>query len=253
MNFSTKKKLQNKELTIGSWITLSDTNVTEIVCLNKKIDWIAIDMEHSMLDLKNVSSHIQVARLMGKTSLVRLPNNDSTLIKQVMDAGASGIIVPMINTVKDLERSFLSLHYPPLGNRGVGLSRAQNFGMVGGFRDYKDSLEDEAILVVQIEHIDALSEIDAITSHKDVDGIMIGPYDLSASMGGAGDFTADCYIDALEKIKTSALKNNCSLGIHIIEPSREELHRSKKQGFNFIAYSTDFRMIENTLSLGLED
>lgn len=253
MKSITKNKLQNSDLTLGSWITLSDPNVTEIICQNPKIDWVAIDMEHSMLTLKDVSSHIQVARLMNKTALVRIPNHDGTLIKQVMDAGADGIIVPMINSVSQLESCYRSLHYPPIGVRGVGLSRAQRYGATGGFQDYKKNLTSESILIAQIENIKALEEIDAITSNEFVDAIFIGPYDLSASMGLAGEFDSDQYHQAVRKIKDSALNNKCSLGIHIVEPNPQEVKSSKDQGFNFIAYSTDFRMIENSLSQGLKD
>ena len=249
MNKSIKRNLKDLNHCIGSWVTMKDPDVSQILCESNSIDWLAIDMEHTGLSIEAVSSHIQVINLLGKSPLVRLPNLDQVLIKKVMDLGAHGLIVPMVTTLSQVLDAYKYMHYPPLGNRGVGLSRAQHFGKMGAFEEYKSWLKNESILIAQIEHIDAIREIDLITSCKYLDGILIGMYDLSASLGLPGDFNSKQFVECIETIKKSAIKNKMSLGIHLVEPDYEQFQKLLSENFNLIAYSTDFRMIESSISI----
>jgi 2-dehydro-3-deoxyglucarate aldolase len=119
-----KQRLRNKELTIGSWITLGNTSVAEILS-NAGYDWLVVDLEHSTISLEQAGELIRTIELAGVSSLVRLTSNDGNQIKRVMDAGAEGIVVPMVNNVDDAKFAVAATRYPPLGSRGVGLARAQ--------------------------------------------------------------------------------------------------------------------------------
>ena len=136
-----KQKIKNRELTIGSWITIGDPVVAEIMA-NAGYDWLTIDMEHSVISLEAAQDLIRCIALCGVDPLVRVGNNDPTIIKRVMDAGAHGVIVPMVNTRQDAINAVNAVKYPPQGTRGVGLARAQKYG--NGFDEYKTSFSINA-------------------------------------------------------------------------------------------------------------
>ena len=228
-----KQKLKNNELTIGSWITIPDPIITEIMC--QYFDWLVIDLEHSAIGLSQVQNLIRIIELQNCVPLVRVGENNPLIIKRVMDAGAHGIIVPMVNTREDAERAVKSVKYPPEGFRGVGLARAQKYGF--GFLKYKDWLEKEVIIIAQIEHVDAINNLEFILK-TDIDGIIIGPYDISASLGKPGKFDTLEYKNCLNTILIGAEMYKKSLGIHVIQPYAKELKIIDKR-YNFIAFSLD--------------
>jgi len=174
-----KLKSQQKGGTIGSWITISHPAVAEIMAA-AGFDWLVIDMEHSAIGISAAEHLIRVIQLSGLPALVRIGENDVTLIKRVMDAGASGIIVPMVNTAEQAVKAVASVKYPPKGIRGVGLARAQGYGT--HFKEYQNWANTESVVIVQIEHIEAVNNIEKIINIDGVDGFIVGPYDLSASL-----------------------------------------------------------------------
>ena len=125
---SLKTKLKSKELTIGSWISFGFIQTCEIMA-KAGFDWLVVDMEHTAINHNQCLNLIQVIESNGVTPIVRVGSNDPLLIKRAMDSGAHGIIVPMINTVEDAQKAINALYYPPKGSRGVGLARAQNYGI----------------------------------------------------------------------------------------------------------------------------
>jgi len=235
------KKLNNNELTIGAWITINHPTIAEIYA-NSGFDWVVVDLEHSVITIGEAENLIRVIELSGSTPLVRLTSNNSDQIKRVMDAGAHGIIVPMIKTKQDVENAVNALKYPPSGNRGVGLARAQRWG--NNFSEYLEWLENDSIIIVQIEHIDAVNNLDEIFSLESISGYIIGPYDLSSSMNKPGDFNDAEFIKAMEKIKTKAEEYGMCGGIHVVEPNPKELQQRIDEGYRFIAYSLDTRMLD---------
>ena len=137
---SLKKKLKSNELTIGSWISFGFTQTCEIM-VKAGYDWLVIDMEHTSIDYNQCLNLIQIIESNGVTPFVRVGKNDPLHIKRVMDAGAHGVIVPMVNTVEDAQKAVGALYYPPAGSRGVGLGRAQNYGV--GVEAYKEWVDKE--------------------------------------------------------------------------------------------------------------
>ena len=236
-----KQKLQNKELTIGSWITLGNTGVAEIMA-NVGFDWLVVDLEHSTISIDIAGELIRVIDLSGVPALVRLTSNQPDQIKRVMDAGAHGIIVPMVNEIGDAQKALEAIHYAPKGTRGVGLGRAQGYGEQ--FSDYLKWQEDGPVVIVQIEHMDALPHLEAILTVPGVDGFMIGPYDLSCSLGFPGEFENAEFTEAMEKIKNTGLQLDVPSGMHIVEPDTEVLAQSFQDGYKFIAYSVDIRILD---------
>ena len=235
-----KEKIKNKEQTLGSWITMAHPGIVEIMS-KAGFDWLTIDLEHSGISIQQAEELIRVIDLSGVTPLVRLTSNDENLIKRVLDAGAHGIIVPMINSLEGAKKAINAAYYSPKGSRSFGLARAQGYGVL--FNEYLKKSFEETVIIVQIEHIDALADLESILSLDDIDGYIIGPYDLSGSMNIPGEFENDEFLEVINKINAIAKKLNKPGGIHIVEPNLSQLAEAKKH-YNFIAYSVDFRMID---------
>tara|TARA_B110000879_G_scaffold211989_1_gene306439 strand:- start:1013 stop:1747 length:735 start_codon:yes stop_codon:yes gene_type:complete len=225
-----------KKNTIGSWITLNNPSVAEIMA-DAGFDWLCVDMEHSIIDYSEAQQLIATIQSKGKKAYVRVGENNNRIIKRVLDAGADGIIVPMVNSKEDAIKAIKSTKYPPLGNRGVGLARAQNYGF--GFDNYKNNIADKIKLIVQIEHIDAVNNLDDILSLDEIDGTFIGPYDLSGSMGKPGKYNDSDVKAVIKKYEITAKKYNKLIGYHVIEPDYKLVEEKIKSGYNFIAFSLD--------------
>ena len=177
--------INRKDISLGSWITLNHFSIVEIMA-DAGFDWLCIDLEHSVIDYFEAEQLIATMEAKGCIPYVRVGENNPLIIKRMLDAGAVGIIVPAVNSKEDAIRAVKSVKYPPLGNRGVGLARAQNYGF--GFDEYVEKINSRTIVIVQIEHIDAINNLEEILSTKGVDGSIIGPYDLSGSMGKPGEY-----------------------------------------------------------------
>ena len=244
-----KKKLFNNKASIGSWITLAHPAIAEIMA-NSGFDWLAIDLEHSVITIREAEELIRVIELSGVIPLVRLTSNSSDLIKRVMDAGAHGIIVPMVNSAAEAELAVQSIKYPPLGSRGFGLARAQKYG--ADFNSYKEWEADSSIVIVQIEHIDAVNNLREILSVPGVNGFIIGPYDLTGSMGIPGDFKNSKYLEIMNEIRRISSEVGIPGGVHIIEPDTEQLEKCLNDKYEFIAYSLDIRILDSSCRSALE-
>ncbi len=231
-----KKKIVSGQATYGSWITLGHPAIAEIMA-QAGFDWLVVDLEHSAIDMGQAQNLIQIIELAGVVPFVRLTSNDPNQIKRVMDAGARGIIVPMVNTPEEARAAVAATRYPPTGRRGVGLGRAQRYGF--GFEDYAARLDQETIVVVQIEHIKAVDNAVAILSVPGVDAFLVGPYDLSGSLGVPGQFEHPTMRDALRRIHTAAHETGRTAGFHVIPPSPKEVDRRRREGFTFLAVSLD--------------
>lgn len=233
---SLKQKLSNKELTIGSWITQGHTGVAEIMAA-AGFDWLSVDMEHSAITLDLAQELVRVIDLAGNVPLVRVGDNDQNLIKRVMDAGAHGVIVPMVNSRAEAEKAVRAVKYPPVGNRGVGLARAQGYGMA--FEQYRDWVNKESVVVVQIEHIKAVENLSEILSVDGVDAFIVGPYDLSGSLGRPGEFDHKDVKAALKRVLEIAKEMDKMAGFHVVPPEAQALIEKAKAGYRFLGFSLD--------------
>ena len=231
-----RDKLQKGEITFGSWITLGHTSIAEIMA-SAGFDWLVVDMEHSAITLDKTQQLIQIIELCGVIPLVRVGENTPALIKRVMDTGAHGVIVPMVNTKNDAVKAVNAVKYPPVGTRGVGLARAQGYGFE--FEKYKNWINKESIVIVQIEHIEAISNLEIILSVEGVDGSIIGPYDLSGSIGKPGNFEDSKVKEAIAHYEEVCCKMKKTMGFHVVQPSVEKSLQYKNAGYTFIAIGLD--------------
>jgi 2-keto-3-deoxy-L-rhamnonate aldolase RhmA len=221
---------------IGSWITLNNPSIAEIMA-DAGFDWLCVDMEHSVTDYAEAQQLILAIQSKGLKAYVRVGENNTRIIKRVLDAGADGIIVPSVNSAEEAKKAVNAVYYPPIGTRGVGLARAQSYGF--GFDEYRDKKSKEIKLIVQIEHINAIKELDAILSIDGVDGTFIGPYDLSGSIGKPGQWDEPEVVNALKIYEETVKKYDKLIGFHVVPPDYNLVIEKQNKGYNFIAFSFD--------------
>ena len=243
-----KECLRSGISTIGSWITLGHVGIAEIMA-NAGFDWLVVDLEHSVIPIDMAGDLIRVIDLCGVAHPVRLTANHADQIKRVMDAGAHGVVVPMVNSADDAARAVAAVHYAPEGIRGAGLARAQGYGV--RFKEYFAWQKANAVVIVQIEHKHAVDHLDEILTVPGVDGFIIGPYDLSCSMGIPGQFDHPDFVAAMERIRVTARRLGVAAGLHIVEPDRELLAQTLREGYRIIVYSVDIRLLDVGLRQGL--
>jgi len=230
-----RNKLKNGQSTIGSWMQLPSTSVAEIMG-RSGYDWVAVDLEHGAFSIFQLPDIFRALELGGTLPFVRVNQAHQKDIKQALDAGARGLILPMIESGHQLSHSISFAIYPPRGTRGVGYCRANMFGK--HFDAYFKSA-DEIFFVAMIEHIRAVRNLDEILSVKGLDAIMVGPYDLSGSMDLTGQFEHPQFLKIMDNISQKAKAHKIPMGLHIVQPDKNHLELKIAEGYQFIAYGID--------------
>ena len=213
-------------------------------------DWVCVDLEHGAIDLETTADIFRTLDGFDCVPIARLPLNDPVWIHRTLDAGARGLIIPMVETAVEAEAAIRESKYPPRGVRGFGYSRANMHGM--DFADYIATANDEIAMIMQIEHKDAIANIDAILEVPGVDGVFIGPLDLSGSMGITGQLEHPQMVAALEKYRTVCRSHNKSAGMHIVRPNEKNIRKSIEEGYTLIALGLDNVFLEEGARAGLK-
>ena len=242
-----KDKLKANKLTIGAWSSIPSPLSAEAMA-SLGFDWLAIDMEHGTTGV-DAASHIFAAIEKYKIApLVRIPCHKPVLTRRLMDAGAHGVIVPVVEDA-DIFKDFVShMYYPPEGRRGVGLSRCNLWG--DNFKEYLENFKP--VVIAQIETRKGAENAEKIAAIPGVDGLFLGPYDLSADLGTPGNFETPEFLAARDKIKQACANQNKIVGIHQVEPDPDKLEQRIAEGFRFIAYATDIIALRHALAQGLK-
>ena len=246
---SLKNKLKNNQLTLGSWITIGHSSVVDIMA-SAGFEWLVIDMEHTSIDLTTAHNLIATIQANGMKALVRVSKNEEVIIKRILDMGADGIVIPMVKSKADAVEAIDYAKYPPIGKRGVGLFRAQKYGL--GFDEYKKWVKEELVIIAQIEHIDAVNNIEEIITTDGIDGVIIGPYDLSGSMGYPGEYHREDVKEAIVEVLRVCKENNFPSGFHVIESNPSKLQNRIDEGCTFLAYSLDFFFLGDSARDGMK-
>jgi 2-keto-3-deoxy-L-rhamnonate aldolase RhmA len=229
-----KKNISLNNTLIGGWLTTSSPIVAEAMAICG-FDWIAIDMEHGPSDEASVPAIFMALELHGVAPIVRLPSSDPYLARRMLDLGAAGLIVPVAESADSFSAFAAHCHYPTAGRRGVGLSRANRWGKT--FESY--NLEFEPVLIPQIETKKGAAAAASIAALECVDGLFVGPYDLSADLGAPGNFETEEYSAALSSIHEACKQSRKASGIHQVTPDHGELKKRLAEGYTFVAYGTD--------------
>jgi len=234
-----REKLAQRRTCLGTVITFTDPTVTESLC--QVLDFVWIDMEHNALTLETVQAHIMATKGSDTTPLVRVAWNDPVLIKPVLDIGAAGVIVPLIRTAEEARRAVAACLYPPEGIRGFGPRRPSNYGRLGG-PEFCRAANAGILPMVQIEHIQAVENIDEILAVPGLASIVIGPNDLAGSMGHMGMPRHPDVIRAIETVIGKARKKGVLVGIGIGDDP-DILIEWVDKGINWLAMGGDFSLL----------
>jgi len=228
-----RKRLKNGEMLLGTMVTLPTAATAEILA-DIGFDWLFLDAEHSSLCYGDIQAILQAVG--NKVAcLVRLPAAEEMPIKKVLDLGAAGIIAPQVNSVEHARDIVRFARYSPEGSRGVGLGRAHGYGM--RFTEYMETANDTVAVLVQAEHVDAVESIESIVQIEGLDGIMLGPYDLSASIGKMGEINDPEVTEAIDRIHEACKSAGIAIGYFGV--SAEAVRPYQQKGYNLILAGVD--------------
>jgi len=227
--------LRDGKPSIGSWIQIPHASVAEIMG-GAGYDWVAVDLEHGSIAAHQLPDLFRALELGGTLPMARLAQGLPKDCKQALDAGAGGVIVPMIESAAQLSSVCDACRWPPAGTRGVGFSRANLFGK--RFDDYSHEAQSP-LIIAMIEHVRAVNNLDEIVKVPGLDAVLIGPYDLSSSMGITAQFDHPDFEKAMQQIQAIAKKHSMAAGIHVVDPSPDQVQARIVQGYTFLAYSID--------------
>jgi 2-dehydro-3-deoxyglucarate aldolase len=240
-----KQKLKTRTATVGSWITFPAEAPAEIMA-RAGFEWLVLDMEHAPIDLADAARLVRVIDLAGVPALCRLPSNDPVIAKRVLEAGAAGIVVPSIESADEARRAVDAAYYPPVGRRGVGLSRAQGYGTT--FEKYRHELAQGMVVIAMIETAAGVEAADAIANTPGIDAVLIGPYDLSGSLGVIGQLDHPIVTSAVARVCGAASRAGISSGLHIVHFSDAALSAAREAGHTFLALGVDMIFLGEALA-----
>jgi 4-hydroxy-2-oxoheptanedioate aldolase len=236
-----KAALKDGNPSVGTWLSLGNLLAARLMA-RSGFAWLTVDMEHSHVGWETATNMFAAIADAGCTALARVPANRHDHIKRALDNGAQGIVVPMVNSRDEAIAAVRAAKYPPVGNRSVGgTAHALNFAAAPG--DYYARANDEILVVLQCEHIDAVNQADSIFSVPGIDAIFVGPNDLAASMRSAdnrppsGDETAQ----VMKRILAACHKHKVAAGLHCT--STEETLQRIEEGWQFLAIGSELRMM----------
>lgn len=246
MPASLKDALRQNQTLIGTLVTTSSPEVAEVLAL-AGFDWLFIDLEHGSLSIQDAQKVIQA--IAGRCfTVVRVADATTENVKRVLDTGCDGIIAPHVNSADEARKIVALAKYPPDGERSVGLGRAQGYGL--NFADYIASANAQTVVVVQIEHKDAVTNVDEILQVEGTDALFIGPYDLSGSMGILGQVSDARVVAAIDKVRSACARTNVSFGIFCT--TADQASAAIKTGAHIVAVGTDLMHMANSARTALE-
>jgi 2-keto-3-deoxy-L-rhamnonate aldolase RhmA len=231
-----KKSLNRKHVCLGSWCQIGHPANAEILA-KTGFSWMALDCEHGETGENDIGNFCRAVNQYNCTPMVRVKENDVLEIRRVLDLGAEGVIIPLVNSAADAEKAVAAAKYPPVGIRGFAFHRGNNWGV--DFDEYAKNANERITVIVMIESKKAVENIDAILGVNGVDGVFIGPYDMSGSYGIAGQTGSPVIKEACLKVAAACKKHNKAAGQHIVLPTPENVSMVIEQGFTLLALGMD--------------
>ncbi len=242
-----RRRLLQGDLLTGTIVTLPSPPIAELLA-RSGFDWLFVDSEHGPLCVGDIQLLLQAAQP-HCPCLVRVAANDEVYVKQALDTGADGIIVPLVNDAHTAARVVAWAKYPPLGNRSVGIARAQGYG--ASFAAYVAQANEKVVVIIQVEHVDAVTNIASILEVAGIDGVFIGPYDLSASMGKPGKINDADVRYQIETVRQACLRRKIIFGIFGVDAAAVQAFI--KQGYTLIAVGMDTLLLSQAVRRVLSD
>ena len=234
-----RDKLRNGVHCLGIFTASTDACITELLC-GSGYDFLILDAEHGAMTIESLQAGIIACKGTEAVPIVRVPNGDPAFIKQVLDAGAGGIVVPQVHSAKEAEQAVAACHYPPAGTRGFGPRRPSNYE-----RDYQgvvDSANENIVCWIQVESVGALEEIETIVRIPNLAGVIIGPNDLAASLGVIFQKEHPTVVAAIERILSAAQKTGLPAGMAGLSNVEQATHWLNA-GFQFATLGNTYGVL----------
>jgi len=238
-NFTNINKNIYKNVSKGSWIQTGSTIASEIMA-SAGFDWIVVDLEHTETSMERFANIVRTVMKFGVIPMARVSENNTIVIRKVLDCGAMGVIVPLVNNKEDARRAVLAAKYPPVGIRGFAFCQANEWGKT--YEEYVKSANDNILIIAMVETKEAVENIDEILSTEGIDGIFIGPYDLSGSYGVTGQTSHELVKQAKKVVSSACKRHNKIAGQHIV------MQLWLYQSYQYCVYILPFRSILSRVS-----
>ena len=239
---SIKAKFRKRDKIFGGWLSFEDQSIAELFS-SINFDFIAIDMEHTTISNNLAKNIITSCNSKGKPCFPRPVSVNEDILKPLLDAGADGVIAPRVSSNEDLSRLIQNVKYPNLGNRSYGINRAQLYGL--DEKEYFKNWNSSSTLIIQIETEDGVNNLGNILENKEIDGVMIGPYDLSGSLGVAGNLKHKKVLEASKYILNICDKHKVSCGTQLSNFDKKIIKKTFSKGFSFIILGSDLFALKN--------
>lgn len=229
-------RLRSREPVFGAWTSLGHPQITEIFT-RSGVDFVGIDLEHSTISQEQAQRIIAAAHAGGAACLPRLASHNREQMARLLDSGADGVIVPNVASLAQVEQLIAWGKYPPVGQRGYGVARAQGYGME--FEEYVATWNTRSTLIIQVESIQAVEAIDELLAPEAVDGVMVGPYDISGSLGLPGQLEHPKVVEACARVIEASQRHRKACGTQLIEPTAERVTEAFDRGHSFLVLASD--------------
>ena len=231
-----KTALRQREVLFAAWVSYSHPSITETFAM-AGFDFIAIDMEHSTINLSEAQRIISASQSCDVPCLPRPVSHSNNYIKPLLESGADGMLFQMVNTPDQLKKLINHFKFPPIGKRSYGVNRAQGYGFE--FNNYITDWNNSSSLILQIETIEAVENIESLLKFDEVDAVMIGPYDISGSLGVPGKLDHPKVIKASKKVINACKKFGKSCGTQLNDPNKQNIKKMFELGYTYIILGSD--------------
>lgn len=231
-----RAKLRRRERLFAGWVSYAHPSITETFA-RAGFDFIAIDMEHSTVSVEQAQRIIAASQAEGVPCLPRPVSHSNDWIKPLLESGADGLLVQMVNTPVELRAIIGHLKYPPVGRRSYGVNRAQAYGF--DFDEYAGNWNDTSAFIIQVESIEAVENIEKLLAFDEVDGVMVGPYDISGSLGVPGQTAHPRVIEASRKVIAACERFGKSCGTQVADVTPESTSALFALGYTYAILGSD--------------
>ena len=240
-----KQRLRSRKRVFGAWVSYRDPAIAETFA-KAGFDFVAIDMEHTTISTDVANRIITGVQAEGAACFPRPVSHSNDYIKPLLESGADGMIIQMVNTPEEVEALIKLQKYPPLGERSYGVNRAHGYGLE--FDEYIKTWNDSASFIIQVESIAAVKNIDRLIAFDEVDAVMVGPYDISGSLGVPGQTDHPLVREASAKVVDACAARGIGCCTQISDVSTDSVQAAFGAGFSFIILSSDLFVLSNWAS-----
>ena len=231
-----KEKMRRRQRMFAGWVSYAHPSITETFA-RAGFDFIAIDMEHSTISLEEAQRIIAASQSEGVPCLPRPVSHSNDWIKPLLESGADGLMIQMVNTPEEIDAIICHLKYPPVGRRSYGVNRAQFYGF--DFDSYVQRWNEVSTFIIQVESIDAVENIERLLAYDEVDGVMVGPYDISGSLGVPGQTSHPLVLEASHKVIAACARHGKSCGTQVADATMESVRALFDLGYTYAVLGSD--------------